>query len=68
MRWVFIVARASMIVKVKVFYKYFDAEDYANEYLKLNFGISKDYPEYRKGEYYQSADSGVSVGLYKESI
>lgn len=66
MRWVFIVARNGSVEKIKVFNDYFDGEDYANEYLRIDFGITKDYPKYRKGERYQNADSGISVGLYKD--
>ena len=62
MRWVFIVSRGSTIEKVKVFDDYFDGEFYTNEYLRIGFGVV-DFPEYRKGEYYQS---GISVGLYKD--
>lgn len=69
MRWVFIVTRGSTIEKVKVFDNYFAGEAYASEYLRIEFGVNEvDFPEYRKGEYYQSADSGISVGLYKDSI
>jgi hypothetical protein len=68
MRWVFIVARRSTIENVKVFDDYFAGEAYTSEYLRIAFGVNGvDFPEYRKGEYYQSADSGVSVGLYKDS-
>jgi hypothetical protein len=65
MRWVFIVARGSTIEKVKVFDDYFEGEVYTNEYLRIGFGVNEvDFPEYRKGEYYQS---GISVGLYKDN-
>ena len=65
MRWVFIVARGSTIEKVKVFDDYFVGEVYTNEYLRIGFGVNEvDFPEYRKGEYYES---GISVGLYKDN-
>ena len=65
MRWVFIVARGSTIEKVKVFDDYFEGEVYTNEYLRIGFGVNEvDFPEYRRGEYYQS---GISVGLYKDN-
>lgn len=68
MRWVFILARNSTIEKVKVFDDYFAAEAHTNEYLRIAFGVNEvDFPEYRKGECYQNADSGVSVGLYKDN-
>jgi len=68
MNWVFIVARNSTIERVKVFDDYFAGEAYTSEYLRIEFGVNEvDFPEYRKGEYYQNADSGVSVGLYKDN-
>jgi hypothetical protein len=68
MRWVFIVTRNSTIEKVKVFDDYFQGEIHTNEYLRIGFGVNEvDFPEYRKGEYYQSADSGVTIGLYKDN-
>jgi hypothetical protein len=68
MNWVFIVARNSTIERAKVFDDYFAGEAYTSEYLRIEFGVNEvDFPEYRKGEYYQNADSGVSVGLYKDN-
>jgi hypothetical protein len=68
MKWALIIARGSTIEKVKIFTDYFAGEAYSNEYLRIEFGVNEvDFPEYRKGEYYQNADSGVSVGLYKDN-
>jgi len=68
MNWVFIVARNSTIERVKVFNDYFAGDAYTSEYLRIEFVVNEvDFPEYRKGEYYQNADSGVSVGLYKDN-
>ena len=66
MRWVFIVIRNSTMEKVKVFDDYFQGEIHTNEYLRLVFGVEEDFPEYRKGIYYRTAD-GISVGLYKDN-
>jgi hypothetical protein len=67
MRWVFIVARESIIEKIKVFDDYFIGEVYTNEYLRIGFGVNEvDFPEYRKGIYYRTAD-GISIGLYKDN-
>jgi hypothetical protein len=66
MRWIFIVARNSTIEKVKIFDNYFQGELHTNEYLRLAFGVEEDFPEYRKGIYYKTAD-GISIGLYKDN-
>ena len=71
MRWVFIMAKGSTIEKMKVFDDYFVGEVYANEYLRIGFGVNEvDFPEYRKGECYQiqCSDGAVSVGLYKDNF
>jgi hypothetical protein len=71
MRWVFIVAKGSTIEKIKVFDDYFVGEVYANEYLRIGFGVNEvDFPEYRKGECYQiqCSDGEISVGLYKDNF
>jgi len=71
MRWVFIMAKGSTIEKIKVFDDYFVGEVYANEYLRIGFGVNEvDFPEYRKGEWYQiqCSDGTISVGLYKDNF
>jgi hypothetical protein len=71
MRWVFIMAKGSTIEKIKIFDDYFVGEVYANEYLRIGFGVNEvDFPEYRKGECYQiqCSDGGISVGLYKDNF
>jgi hypothetical protein len=67
MRWVFIVARGSSIESVKIFDDYFYGETHCNEFLRISFGVENNFPEYRKGEFYNSEDGEVSVGLYKNS-
>jgi hypothetical protein len=67
MRWVFIVARGSSIEKIKIFDDYFYGETHTNEFLRIAFGVENDFPEYRKGEFYNSEDGELSVGLYKDN-
>jgi len=66
MRWVFIIARGSSIENIKIFDDYFHGEAHTNEYLRIAFGVENNFPEYRKGEFYNSEDGELSVGLYKD--
>jgi hypothetical protein len=65
MKWVFVVVRQNKVSRIKIFDDYFVGEQYANEYLKLVFGIEKDFPEYRKGQNFTSKDN-IIIGLYKD--
>jgi hypothetical protein len=68
MKWAFIVARNSIIEKVRIFTDFWEGCSYTDDFIRHiddNFANgSVSFPAYNRNEFYKNND--LTVGLYKD--
>ena len=66
MNWIFIITRDNVVEGCKIFTDYFEGEQFANNFIKKIHPSTTDFPEYRKGLFYEN--EGLRVSLYKDGF
>lgn len=66
MNWIFIITRDNVVESCKVFTDYFEGEQFTNNFIKKIHPSTTDFPEYRKGLFFEN--EGLRVSLYKDGF